>query len=187
MRASSLSAESFVQLRFLLFQRLLIRPPSLPRKKKSRTSLQGPQVGVGSPAAPCAHFIIWKHTGREGEWEERIHTMRLHISIYWPPGIPLNSAVGFFHQSLRNMVSVKLKMFQSRKLWRKAHRQIIMEMHTQRGGKTTHYWWFVLICERDGMFERPPFSDWWILDIDWKGEVPRLLSFPSHCTFMCAP
>lgn len=29
---------------------------------KSGTSPQGPQVGVGSPAALCPHFIIWKHT-----------------------------------------------------------------------------------------------------------------------------
>lgn len=34
---------------------------------KSRTSLLGPQVGVGSPAALCTHFIICKHTHRVKE------------------------------------------------------------------------------------------------------------------------
>lgn len=43
-------------------------------RAKSRTSPQGPQVGVGSPAAPCACFIIWKHTGRETDGERETHT-----------------------------------------------------------------------------------------------------------------
>lgn len=60
---------------------------------KSRTSPQGPQVGVGSPAALCARFIIWKHTGRETDGKRNTHThiLKLHISIYWPSGALLNS------------------------------------------------------------------------------------------------
>ncbi len=34
---------------------------------KSGTSPLGPQVGVDSPAALCAHFIFWIHTHRERE------------------------------------------------------------------------------------------------------------------------
>lgn len=50
-------------------------------RAKSRTSPQGPQVGVGSPAAPCGCFIIWKHTGRETDGERETHT---HWSFIFP-------------------------------------------------------------------------------------------------------
>lgn len=40
---------------------------------KSRTSPLGPQVGVGSPAALCTHFIICKHTHTHTVREEGTH------------------------------------------------------------------------------------------------------------------
>lgn len=73
---------------------------------KSRTSPQGPQVGVGSPAALCARFIIWKHTGREtdGERHTQAHieasyfhilTFRRSAELNWGSGIsPIVSLYG---------------------------------------------------------------------------------------------
>lgn len=61
-----LSEESFVQLRFLLLPGASEKA-SCSSLAKSRTSPQGPWVGVYSPAALCACAIIWieAHKGRE--------------------------------------------------------------------------------------------------------------------------
>lgn len=77
---------------------------------KSRTSPQGPQVGVGSPAALCARFIIWKHTGREtdGDTHTHTHSLKLHISIYWPSGVALNSTLEF-HQLSQYVAGMRRK------------------------------------------------------------------------------
>lgn len=52
---------------------------------KSRTSPLGPQVGGGSPAALCTHFIVCKHTHthRQTVWEggERAHNENWYFHI----------------------------------------------------------------------------------------------------------